>query len=53
MGKLWEKEYSLNKLMEEFTVGRDFELDQNLVVSDCLASSAHGKMRRSIRQRLR
>lgn len=44
MGKLWQKGYSLNKLMEEFTVGRDFELDQNLVVSDCLASSAHGKM---------
>ncbi len=44
MGKLWQKDYSLNKLMEEFTVGRDYELDQNLVVSDCLASSAHGKM---------
>ncbi len=48
MGKLWQKDYSLNKLMEEFTVGRDFELDQNLVVSDCLASSAHGKMLASI-----
>ena len=48
MGKLWQKGYSLNKLMEEFTVGRDFELDQNLVVSDCLASSAHGKMLNSI-----
>jgi len=44
MGKLWQKGYSLNNLMEEFTVGRDFELDQNLVVSDCLASSAHGIM---------
>jgi len=48
MGKLWQKDYSLNKLMEEFTVGRDFELDQNLVISDCLASSAHGKMLNSI-----
>ena len=48
MGKLWQKNYSLNKLMEEFTVGRDFELDQNLVVSDCLASAAHGKMLNSI-----
>lgn len=48
MGKLWQKDYSLNKLMEQFTVGRDFELDQNLVVSDCLASSAHGKMLASI-----
>jgi len=48
MGKLWQKGYSLNKLMEEFTVGRDFELDQNLVISDCLASSAHGQMLKSI-----
>ena len=48
MGKLWQKGYSLNKLMEEFTVGRDFELDQNLVISDCLASSAHGRMLNSI-----
>ncbi|MDA3939718.1 MAG: argininosuccinate lyase [Spirochaetia bacterium] len=48
MGKLWQKGYSLNKLMEEFTVGRDFELDQNLVISDCLASSAHGKMLNAI-----
>ena len=48
MGKLWQKDYSLNKLMEEFTVGRDFELDQNLVISDCLSSAAHGKMLKSI-----
>jgi len=48
MGKLWQKDYSLNKLMEEFTVGRDFELDQNLVISDCMASAAHGKMLNSI-----
>lgn len=48
MGKLWQKDYSLNKLMEEFTVGKDFELDQNLVISDCLASYAHGKMLASI-----
>ena len=48
MGKLWQKEYSLNKLMEKFTVGRDFELDQNLVISDCLASSAHGNMLNTI-----
>jgi len=48
VGKLWQKGYSLNKLMEEFTVGRDFELDQNLVISDCLASSAHGQMLNTI-----
>lgn len=44
MAKLWQKEYSLNSLMEEFTVGRDYELDQKLVISDCLASAAHGIM---------
>lgn len=44
MAKLWQKEYSLNSLIEEFTVGRDFELDQKLVVADCLASTAHGMM---------
>ncbi len=48
MGKLWQKNYSLNKLMEEFTVGRDFELDQNLVISDCIASTAHGEMLNSM-----
>jgi argininosuccinate lyase len=48
MGKLWQKTYSMNKLMEEFTVGKDYELDQNLVVSDCLASTAHGKMLNAI-----
>ncbi|MBN2657956.1 MAG: argininosuccinate lyase [Spirochaetales bacterium] len=48
MGKLWEKNYSTDKLIEEFTVGRDYRLDMNLVPSDCLASLAHASMLESI-----
>ncbi len=44
MSKLWQKGYSLDTLMETFTVGRDYELDQNLIASDCLASAAHAEM---------
>jgi len=42
--KLWEKGYKLNKHIEDFTVGKDFILDQKLVKYDCLASIAHAKM---------
>jgi len=48
MAKLWEKNYSTDKLIEEFTVGRDYRLDMNLVPSDCLASLAHASMLCSI-----
>ena len=43
MGKLWQKGYALDALMEEFTVGNDYMLDRNLVVADCLASIAHAR----------
>lgn len=43
MAKLWQKNYTLDGLMEKFTVGVDYKLDQNLVVSDALASMAHMK----------
>ena len=43
MAKLWQKEYTLDTLMEEFTVGNDYLLDKNLVASDCIASIAHAK----------
>jgi hypothetical protein len=33
MAKLWQKEYTLDALMEEFTVGNDYLLDANLVES--------------------
>lgn len=42
--KLWEKQYKLNKQIEDFTVGNDYILDQKLVKYDCLASIAHVKM---------
>lgn len=42
--KTWEKGYRLNKLIENFTVGEDFILDQKLVKYDCLVSIAHTKM---------
>lgn len=48
MAKLWEKNYSTDKLIEEFTVGRDYKLDMNLIPSDCLASMAHATMLESI-----
>ena len=48
MSKLWEKDYSTDKLIEEFTVGRDYRLDMNLIPSDCIASIAHARMLNSI-----
>ena len=48
MAKLWFKNYELNELLETFTVGNDYILDKNLVVSDCLCSIAHIQMLSSI-----
>ncbi|MGB4406082.1 MAG: argininosuccinate lyase [Sphaerochaeta sp.] len=48
MSKLWQKDYSLDLLMEEFTVNKDYILDQQLVVSDALASIAHARGLQSI-----
>jgi argininosuccinate lyase len=42
--KLWEKDLTLDKRIEDFTVGDDYLLDQKLVRYDCLASIAHAKM---------
>ncbi|MGO9308853.1 MAG: argininosuccinate lyase [Spirochaetia bacterium] len=44
MAKLWEKTYSLDDLMEAFTVGEDPALDARLVNADCVASMAHAAM---------
>jgi argininosuccinate lyase len=43
MAKLWQKNYSIDSLMESFTVRNDYILDQELVISDCLGSIAHAK----------
>ncbi len=46
--KLWDKGYDIDALTEEFTVGKDRELDIYLVKADVLGSMAHAKMLKSI-----
>ncbi|MCW0481112.1 argininosuccinate lyase [Gaoshiqia sediminis] len=46
--KLWDKGYSVNKLIEDFTVGKDRELDLYLAKYDVLGSMAHATMLQSI-----
>ena len=46
--KLWDKGYSTDKFVEEFTVGRDRELDLYLAEADVLGNMAHMKMLNSI-----
>jgi len=48
MGKLWEKTYSLDALVEAFTVADDPLLDARLLSADCVASMAHATMLASI-----
>jgi argininosuccinate lyase len=42
--KLWQKDVEVNKLVEEFTVGRDKEFDIFLAEHDVKASRAHATM---------
>lgn len=42
--KLWQKDIEVNKLIEQFTVGRDIEFDMLLAAHDVIASRAHAKM---------
>jgi argininosuccinate lyase len=42
--KIWEKGYSLDSLIEEFTVDGDHLIDRELLPYDCLASAAHAAM---------
>lgn len=48
MAKLWQKNYTLDTLIETFTVGNDYLLDKELVIADCAASAAHARMLNSI-----
>jgi argininosuccinate lyase len=48
MSKLWQKSYSLDAVVERFTVGEDYLLDRALVPADCVASMAHAAMLASI-----
>ncbi len=42
--KLWDKGYSVNKKIEDFTIGRDRELDIELAPFDILGTMAHTSM---------
>ena len=46
--KLWEKDFEINKEIEQFTVGRDREMDLYLAKYDVLGSMAHITMLESI-----
>lgn len=46
--KLWDKGTSVNSLIENFTVGKDREMDLYLAKFDVLGSLAHAKMLQSI-----
>ncbi len=46
--KLWQKDTDVNKQVEQFTVGRDRELDMELARFDVLGSIAHTRMLASI-----
>jgi len=44
MSKIWAKDYELDSLIEEYTVGNDYVLDLDLIEFDCVGSIAHAKM---------
>ena len=47
--KLWDNNKKLNKLIEEFTIGDDKNLDMYLAEFDVLGTLAHIKMLESIK----
>ncbi len=46
--KLWQKDIDVNKAVEDFTVGRDREMDMFLAEADVRGSLAHTRMLESI-----
>jgi argininosuccinate lyase len=48
MATLWQKRAWLDARIAEFTVGRDPELDLELIPYDCAASIAHARMLKSV-----
>jgi argininosuccinate lyase len=42
--KIWKKNYDVNEIIEQFTIGRDRELDLDLAWFDVVGSMAHIKM---------
>ena len=43
MAKLWQKNYTLDSMMEHFTVRNDYIYDEELVLADAVGSAAHAK----------
>lgn len=48
MAKLWQKNYTLDSMMEHFTVRNDYIYDEELVISDVIGSAAQAKGLRKI-----
>jgi argininosuccinate lyase len=48
VSKLWDKDYKIDTLLEEYTVGKDYLLDQDLVIPDCFGSIAQARMLRKV-----
>ena len=46
--KLWDKGISIDKKIEQFTVGNDREIDAHIAKYDVIASRAHAKMLQKI-----
>ena len=46
--KLWDKGISIDKKIEQFTVGNDREIDIHIAKYDVIASRAHAKMLQKI-----
>jgi argininosuccinate lyase len=46
--KLWDKGFSIDKKIEQFTVGNDREIDLHIAIYDVQASLAHAIMLESI-----
>ena len=46
--KLWEKDFSINELVEKFTIGQDNVLDLQLAKYDVIGTMAHIKMLQKI-----
>ena len=46
--KLWNKGFSIDKKIEQFTIGNDREIDLHIAKYDVQASLAHAKMLKSI-----
>ncbi|MDF1566623.1 MAG: argininosuccinate lyase [Spirochaetaceae bacterium] len=49
MSKLWSKGYELDAMVEDFTVGEDYILDDRLISADVLGSLAHATMLERVR----